>query len=176
MKFFSRHISIEEDRYKDLFYSYYYRVYLHTARRVSGKENVRDIAQNVFVHLWKYRKDLMLQNPEAIIFNSCNQEISKFLKGVEKQPLSSSTTETDYADDSDEQLIFKLKKENRLVELEKSIELIIPPLRRKIFKMNKLEGVTQQQIAVLLDIPKSTVKRHIAEAMMFLKNHYKNLK
>jgi RNA polymerase sigma factor (sigma-70 family) len=175
VKFFSRHINIEEARYKDLFYTYYYRVYLHTARRVSGKENVRDIAQNVFFHLWKYRKDLMLQNPEAIIFNTCNQEISKFYKISEKQPLYNDTG-ADPTDTSSEELQWVNQKEYLLTELEKSIEHIIPPLRRKIFKMNKLEGITQEKIAVLLNVSKRTVENHISEAMIYLKKYHKTIK
>lgn len=175
VNFFSKHIDIEENRYKELFYAYYYRVYLFAARRVSGKENVSDIAQNVFFHLWKYRKDLILQNPEVIIFNTCNQEISKFYKTAGKQPLFNKT-EIDPADTSIEELQSVHKKEHLLSELEKSIELIVPYLRRKIFKMNKLQGITQEQIAISLNIPKRTVKHHISEAMIFLKNQHKILK
>ena len=175
VKFFSKHINTEENKYKELFYTYYYRVYLFAARRVSGKENVRDIAQNVFFHLWKYRKDLMLENPEAIIFNTCNQEISKFYKTAGNLPLFNDTT-ADLVDTSSEELQSANKKEHLLTELEKSIDLLIPPLRRKIFKMNKLEGSTQQQIAIYLNISRRTVENHISEAMIFLKTHHKTLK
>lgn len=155
---------------------YYYRVYLYTGRKVEDKENIRDIAQNVFFHLWKYREQLVLQNPEAIIFKTCNQEISKFLKTAQREPFQSFKTETDRTDDFEEELQSQFIKEQRLTELEKSIELIIPPLRKRIFKMNKLESITQEEIALRLNIPKSTVKHHISQAMMFLKNHHKTLK
>lgn len=169
MKFFSRHINNEEQRYKDIFEKYYTQVFMHIARKVTVRENVTDITQNVFSHLWEYRKSLD-KNTENIIFNTCNQEISKFFKAQQKSPITEVNSLDQKSDDADEQLINKLIIEDRLQTITKNIDSL-PPLRKKIFTMNKLEGITQEAIADQLQIPQYKVKHHVSQAMLFLKNH-----
>jgi RNA polymerase sigma-70 factor (ECF subfamily) len=169
VEFFSRHINKEEQRYKDIFEKYYAQVFTHIARKVKGRENVTDITQNVFSHLWEYRKSLG-KDTENIIFNSCKQEISKFFKTQQKSLISEVRSLDQKSDDADEQLISKLINEDRLQTITKTIDSL-PPLRKKIFTMHKLESIKQKAIADQLQIPQYKVKHHISQAMLFLKNN-----
>lgn len=168
MTFFRKHID-EENKYKELFHTYYSRVFMYIAKKIKSRENIMDISQNVFVHLWQYRNSLLKSNPEAIIFNTCNQEISKFIHATQKMPTQSLEADTDTKDNSPDFTI-AIEKEQRIDNLHDIINLL-PPIRQKILKMNKLEGLTQEQIALELKIPQHSVKHHVSEAMVFLKNN-----
>lgn len=73
------------------------------------------------------------------------------------------------------QLDYELKEE-RLLHLEVAIDDLFPPVRQQIFKMNKLEGFTQEKIATELNIPKRTVKYHIQQSLLLIKDRLKNHK
>ncbi|WP_165835266.1 RNA polymerase sigma factor [Chryseobacterium viscerum] len=172
MTFFKKHI-IEKSSFEGLYYHYNHQIFTCISRSIENRDDVMDVMQEVYIHLWEYREKLLAENAESIIFNTCKQKISKFYRTTNRQPFFEEMA-SDYADPSPEELKSVNKKEQHLYELEKSVKLIIPPLRRKIFTMNKLEGIIQEEIAVRLNIPKSTVKHHLSEAMLFLKNHHKN--
>ncbi|MOA19732.1 RNA polymerase sigma factor [compost metagenome] len=72
-----------------------------------------------------------------------------------------------------EDVLIAERKEQNLLEIEKAIEELLPPLRRKIFKMNKLDGITQEKIATTLNISKRSVEQHISKSIIFLKNKVK---
>jgi RNA polymerase sigma factor (sigma-70 family) len=159
----------EENAYQKFFHLYNHQVSCYVSRKIKKREDMMDVVQNVFIHLWEYRHVLYSANTENIIFKTANQKISEFYKLKEKQKFYAEAT-IDYPDNSLEELNQKKQKEYYLSKLEASILLIIPPLRMEIFKMNKLEGISQKQIAIQLNIPLRTVEYHISEAMVFLKN------
>jgi RNA polymerase sigma factor (sigma-70 family) len=167
-----RFTSAEENAYQKFFHQYIHQVSSYISRKIAKREDVKDVVQDVFIHLWEYRQVLYSGNAENIIFKTAQQKISEFYRLREKQPFYEQT-DIDYADSSSDELKSKNQKEDYLNELEASIALIIPPIRMTIFKMNKIEGITQKQIAKQLNIPLRTVEYHIAEAMIFLKKRHK---
>ncbi|WP_165852215.1 sigma-70 family RNA polymerase sigma factor [Chryseobacterium pennae] len=157
--------------YKIIYNTYQQRVFSYVAGRITDRNDILDISQNVFVHLWQYRKSLGGSNTENIIFKTCNQEIFNFLAAKTKQPIN--VAYYDKADDSLDLLHDKIEKEELLKTVEENIELLPNP-RRQIFTMHKLNGVSQEQIADQLNLSKKSVKKQIAKAMIFLKKQQNN--
>jgi RNA polymerase sigma-70 factor (ECF subfamily) len=52
----------------------------------------------------------------------------------------------------------------------KAIELL-PPARKNVFKMSRLDGLSYDEIAAQLNISRNGVKDHIVKALNFLRNH-----
>lgn len=169
MKFSGKHINAEENAYAAFFQQYNDQVFSIIERKINKNEDIKDTLQEVFIHLWEYRQSLDTEN---IIFNTCNQKIAEFYRKKGKQPLSDSII-SDRPDTYPQERKSRKEKEQRLTELETVIELIIPPLRKKIFKLNKLEGIPQWQIAQQFNMSKSAVENQISKAMNFLKKHLK---
>ncbi|MBT2559838.1 sigma-70 family RNA polymerase sigma factor [Pedobacter sp. ISL-68] len=170
---FRSHITTEENTYKEFFHQYNQLVFSHIKKKIGNEDDIMDVLQDVFIHLWEYRHSLYSINIENIVFNTCNQKIANFYRN-ENKSFENESLIANHADTSIQDLISAKKKEKRLKKIEENIELLIPPIRQQIFKMNKLEGITQQQIAVQLNISKRTVKYHIAEAMAFLRDRNKS--
>ncbi|RXM63130.1 RNA polymerase sigma factor [Chryseobacterium sp. CH1] len=157
MTFFSNHIIDVEDMYKSIYNTYRERVFHYIKGKVKNRNDIRDIAQNVFFHLWEYKESLGGANTENIIFKTCNQEISKFFKTQRKHVFENDHAIPETPDDAVDQLDSKLKKEQQLQAVQDSIELL-PASSKKMFTMNKLEGVSQQKIAAQLNLPKNLCK------------------
>ncbi|WP_426477500.1 RNA polymerase sigma factor [Chryseobacterium sp. CBSDS_008] len=173
MNFSPKHITDAEDMYKLIYHTYRERIFDYIKGRVKNRNDIRDISQNVFFHLWEYKEVLGGPNTENIIFKTCKQEISKFFAVQQKQALRDDYGILDKPDDSLDQLDAKLLREEQLKAMQESIEMLSPSSKR-MFTMNKLEGVTQGKIAVQLNLPKKTVQKQISKAMLFLKNLHKN--
>ncbi|WP_183043922.1 RNA polymerase sigma factor [Sphingobacterium siyangense] len=159
--------------YKSIYNTYRERVFYYINGKVKDRNDIRDIAQNVFFHLWEYRESLGGANTENIIFKTCNQEISKFFKTQRKHIFEKNYNIPETPDDAVDQLDSKLIKEQQLQAMQDSIELL-PTSSKKMFTMNKLEGVTQEKIAVQLNLSKKIVQKQISDALVFLQNFHKN--
>ena len=109
---------------------------------------------------------------EQVIFKTCHQEIALYYRKNKHNQL---TEKLDgILDNADADIVFEKQKEELLSLLESSILLIAPPIRQTIFRMNKLQGIRQVQIAMQLKMSKRTVENHIHKAMNFLKSLHKN--
>jgi len=173
MTFFSKHITNAEDMYKLIYNTYRVRVFDYIGGKVKNRNDIRDISQNVFFHLWEYKEALGGPNTENIIFKTCNQEISKFFAAQKKQASRNEYSILETPDDSVDQLDAKLIKEEQLKAMQDSIEML-PPVSRQMFIMNKLEGVAQEKIAVQFNLSKKSVQKQISKAMIFLKDFHSN--
>jgi RNA polymerase sigma-70 factor (ECF subfamily) len=48
---------------------------------------------------------------------------------------------------------------------------LLPPARKNIFKMSRVEGLTYDEIAAQMNISRNVVKDHIVKALLFLGNY-----
>ncbi|MFP5304155.1 sigma-70 family RNA polymerase sigma factor, partial [Cobetia sp. SIMBA_158] len=47
----------------------------------------------------------------------------------------------------------------------------LPPLRRKVFELRRLEGLSREEICLKLDMSQESVKKHITRAMTQITLH-----
>lgn len=170
MAFFKKNI-VEKSSYEELYYRYNRRIYTYVSSKIDNWDDTMDVMQDIFVHLWKYRKDLNIQNSEAIIFNTCKQKVAEFYRRNKLQ--FSKEILDNFSDTLPDDIDQRQEYENELDKLKEKVELL-PQLRREIFVMNKLDGITQEKIALQFNLPTSTIKYHIAEALLFLKKNGNN--
>lgn len=164
---FFKHKENDEHLFKEFFLKYNRIVFLFISRKIGDRDDVMDVTQNVFIHLWKYRKVLNDENIERIVFKTCNQEISSFFRGRRGDYQDSFDLNT-ISDKSQEDAEERILKEKRISELYNKIELL-PDKRKKIFVLNKIDKFTHEQIAIELNISKAAVSKQVGKAMLFLK-------
>ena len=168
----NRHTKIEEQNYYTLLHKYYPLIFSLIYNKINNREDVLDVFQNVIIHLWEYRSRLDSNNNESIVKKTCLQEISHFYKKTKRIQITDLLLEQ--FDTAAEDMILAEEKEQSIARIEKAIEELFPPLRKTIFKMNKLDGITQEKIASNFNISKRTVEKHISQSMIYLKNKVNN--
>jgi RNA polymerase sigma-70 factor (ECF subfamily) len=162
-----------QDFYKEVFEKHSQFIFSHILSKVGKRNDALDIAQDVMVHLWKYRKDLKADNTEAILYKSCQQEIFHFYKNQKNkgESVSMDALEIQIMDHSQEELEEKMEKERLLDSLYETLNLV-PARRKEIFLLNKIEGKTREEIAVEMNMSKSAIGNQIDKTMRFLKNKF----
>lgn len=170
MPLFSRNKNSYDVMFQKIYDTYWNRMFAMVSRKVKDRDDVLDVMQNIFFHLWNYRKSLTQQNAESVIIKTCVQEISNFSVQQKKQPYTIEVAEVSLSDDSSDRLQNILETEKELELLRSNIELL-PATRKRILTMNKFEGLTQETIANNLNLSHKAVKKQISKAMGFLREH-----
>jgi RNA polymerase sigma-70 factor (ECF subfamily) len=168
----NRHTKIEEQNYYTLLHKFNPLIFSLIYNKIKNRDDVLDVFQNVIIHIWKYRSNLDTNNIESVIKKTCLQEISHFYKKTKKVEFTDLPLEQ--SDTSLEDLFISEEIEQAITKIEEAIEELSPPLRKIIFKMNKLDGIKQGKIASIFNISKRTVENHISQSMIYLKNRVNN--
>ncbi|GAA4323368.1 RNA polymerase sigma-70 factor [Mucilaginibacter gynuensis] len=149
------------------FYARHFQTYTLLAfQYVKDTDVAEDIVQDVFIKFWE--APFNMDNPQAIksyfgkivINNSLNY--LKREKNIQRHhdQIGQEITEQDaYA---------KLHETELKVILYKEIELL-PEQCKRVFKMNRFEGLKYREIAEMLNISERTVENHISNALKTLR-------
>ncbi len=123
----------------------------------------QDVVQDVFTKLWDKRDNVSIDsNEKSYLFQAVkNRSLEILRKQKNDQKVSTADYKDLYVDGSeiDEQARKYMLKEF----LYKSIRQL-PPKCQEIFVMNKVNGLTYNEIALDLDISVKTVENHIGKA------------
>ena len=133
-------------------------------------EEAEELAQDVFVKLWKSRDKLPeLRDVKNYLFIIArNSFVSRIRLKLQDPDFVENQQEEDH-----------YWRPDRIMENKEAYAILLegiallPPKRQQIFRMSRLEGMTYPEIARQLDMNKDTVKQYIAKATVFLKAHMK---
>lgn len=138
---------------------------------LKSEEDAEDIAQDIFVKLWEH-PDLWISRGkmDSYLYTVVRNHIYNFLKHrmVEFDYLEVAAEKMKIL----EQQLPKPDDELQVHELELMAQMILeqmPEQRRRVFLMSREEGLTNQEIAVRLNISVRTVEQHIYKALQELK-------
>lgn len=157
----------DEKAFELLFLRYQPKLIYFFTGFVHDEEIARDMAQDLFFNLWTNREKLAeVRSFRSYLYRMARNALYNYYDHtlvLEKYdavqllaPLSVSDTE--------EQLFAK--------ELQDFINLKIeqmPPQRQQIFRMSRIEGLDNEEIALRLNISKRTVESHISSALSDLR-------
>jgi RNA polymerase sigma-70 factor, ECF subfamily len=163
--------------FEALFKKLYPRLNDFAYKVVKNSDIAKDIVQDVFIKIWEKRKEVETINIEAFIFkavkNQCLTHI-KHIKIVENVNLKLSNISEveelyriDFVGNEPYLLIEK--------ELQQQIERVIntlPEQCKNVFKLSRVDGLKNREIAENLGINIKNVERHITRALVEFRNHF----
>lgn len=131
----------------------------------------QDITQTTFLKIWEYRTDIRpAENFEAYLFTIVRHLIYKEIKESLKAAVSMRIFEEDLPDIPDQSMEQELDARFTSHYLNTLIELL-PEARRRIFKMSRMEHLSNKEIAKQLSISERTVETQLYRAIHFLRKH-----
>nr|WP_262920917.1 sigma-70 family RNA polymerase sigma factor [Elizabethkingia meningoseptica] len=156
-----------ESSFRKIYTEYKHQVFYFVKKYIHGKDDIEDVVQDIFVHLWKHKHSLTNENLRAVIFKTAKQEISNFYR---KNKLSFSALEENTQpeaskEEADEEIfISRSKKLDSLLET-------IPGKSKAFFLKHKMDGLSYSQIAREHNISKNAVAKHVNKVLLFLKTN-----
>ena len=158
--------------FEALFAKYHKRLYAYIFNMLQSKEDTEEIVQDAFVKIWEHREQYIEDYP----FNVFLFKIAKnsFLNFIRKK-VNKSVVEEHFdwimehrESPTDEYLIYR---ETKLI-VDKIIETL-PPKRREIFVLRRIDGLSRTEISERLGISIITVDSQLMKANKFVKDELK---
>jgi RNA polymerase sigma-70 factor (ECF subfamily) len=152
-----------------IFESYYQEVCYHVYRIIPVRETCEDIAQSIFLELWKKRHDLDIRTSIGAYLHKMS--LSRALNYIRDNKKHQHETEEKLTD-TEIQYDSPLQQLTDQ-ELQGVIEVAIdalPPRCREVFVLSRFEGLSYLEISRALDISPKTVENQISKALMLLRS------
>ncbi|WP_167618808.1 RNA polymerase sigma factor [Maribellus sediminis] len=173
-KLINRFISGDKTAINDLYAEYSPRLYRFAMAYLKSESEVLDIVQEVFVNLWINRNKLKKDsNLDAYLFTvTKNTIISVFRKKLSEKDYLEHLKHKVIVNSIDTESQFNYNQLSK--ELENLIEQL-PPQRKKIYQLSKVQGLPNNTIAMELGISVKTVEDHLSKASKFIKKNLTEL-
>ena len=163
------------DSFSDLFKQTHPRLMGYCQLFVKNKKDAEDIVQECFFSLWKNRQNIDLRKSvESLLFVSLRNRCLNYLKEHSRYSFNSLqegviSNELQYLYQIDLNDEKEMSVEERLVEALKNAIEELPERKKEILVKNKIEGLTQKEIAEQLGISVKTVEKHLRETKVELR-------
>lgn len=155
--------------FNNLLHARWNKVYTLALTYLRSVEDAQEVTQDVFLKLWQNRAQLpAIANFDGWLFILARNGILSELRKKKARPIIS-TEPGEWEEDAilpDHPLLYK--EASALIA--KGIEAL-PPARKKVFTLSRMEGKSYEEIATMLDISRNGVKDHIVKALHFLRNY-----
>ncbi len=154
--------------FDNLFSEYGSRIYHFTYGYLKSKEDAEEVVQEVFIRIWKNRKDLKPDlSFKAYLFKIAYNLIIETFQKVRREQAYKDTL-------IDEAIVFSPELEEQLnyqALLEKVEKIIdeLPTRQKEVLVKKRIEGQSVKDISMQLGITPKTVENHLTEALKNLK-------
>ena len=156
-----------QEAFARLLRQFWNKVYTQALTYLKSSAIAQEVTQDIFLKVWTNRKKLpLVNNFSGYLFIMTRNEIISLLRKKENQSMEPDEKLEEKIWIPDQQLEYKHSYESIL----KGIDLL-PPARKNIFKMSRVDGMTYDEIAAQLNISRDGVKDHIVKALLFLRNY-----
>lgn len=165
----------DEQAFRTLFDLYHERLFYFLFGLLKSKEDAEEIVQETFLKIWESREQFWEDFPfESLLFRiarnaSINHHRKKVNRAVFEKDFSFYADLSEHA--ADQYVLFK--------ETQGLIDTIInglPPKRKEIFLLQKVEGLSRQEIAEKLNISVITVDHQLFKANQQVKKEFQKYK
>jgi RNA polymerase sigma-70 factor (ECF subfamily) len=163
----------DEEAFKQLYFLYSSRLYGNLIKLVKSRPVAQEILQDVFMKVWDNRFSI---DPDksfrSYIFRIAENMVFNFYKRASRdkaalqQLILKSSSQYSHIEES---ILFK--EETLLI---RNAIHALPPQRKQVFELCKVEGKSYGEVSRLLGISISTISDHIVKANRFLKEYFLN--
>ena len=162
--------------FNTLFKSVYLQLYIHCRKFIPDPEDAKDILQNVFLRFWEKRENIDIHTSlNAYLYRAIQNECLNYLRstGTIEVPQCETTNVLfrEEAEDNDPHSTLSVLEIEQIME--NTIEEL-PDQCKSIFKLSRINGLKNQEIADKLDISVRTVETQIYRALKILKSRLKD--
>lgn len=153
----------DQKAFEALYERYWSEVYNMIYRRINDREVAKDIVQDIFVNLWRYRDKVIAEGSLAPLLNvtAKKQAISWYRK-------QSASKQRELLYHGDEVLVAPSTTELETKELQELLDTEIgkmPANMQQSFRLSRYENKSIKEIATELSLSEQTVRNNISMAL-----------
>jgi RNA polymerase sigma-70 factor (ECF subfamily) len=149
-----------------LFKKYYAPMCLLAAKFTRDMDSAREVVQDLFVYLWENRAKVHIEySLKAYLTSAVRHNSIRFMQ--QRRPdlsIDELPEDIQFADELHDSLELDELYQQLLTTIEQ-----LPEQCKRVFKLNRFEGMKYAEIAALLNISVKTVEAHIGKALKILR-------
>lgn len=143
------------------------KVYRYAYSFLPCREDAEEIVHDVFIKIWEKRHTLKDNKSLQAFLYTITKNLT--LDKIRKYSVDTVNLEQYFQNEKSVEAFDEGGPSDKLIELVNQLVEEMPYQRKKIFKLNKFEGMSQKSISEYLNISQGTVEKHISKAYRFLK-------
>lgn len=145
-------------------------IYSHVLTYIKNAPRAEEITQDIFMKIWKHREEL----PSVVNFRGYLHVITRNTTiSALREKIRTGVESKDELDTGSLNPAGSLELRELAETLQQGIALL-PPRRKQVFMLSRIEGLSYEEIAGRLGISKSAVNQHIVEALLFLRTYLRD--
>lgn len=157
--------------FDQLYSMYSERLFVNLLKLVKHPETAEEILQDIFIVVWEKRNTIDIHTSiRAYLFRIGENKVYDFFRKVRRDKVLYAHVKAAASEQYthiEESLLFR---ENE--QLLQAAVASLPPTRRQVFELCKLQGQTYEQVSNLLGISTSTVNDHIVKATRSIRQYF----
>lgn len=152
-----------------IFEAYYQEVCKHIYRLIPVRETCEDIAQSIFLELWKKRREFEIHTSIGAYLHK--MALSRALNYIRDNRKHRHDAEDDLSafEESGSNPLQQLTDRELQGVMQQAIDAL-PARCRQVFMLSRFEGLSYQEISRELDISPKTVENQISKALLMLRS------
>lgn len=167
----------DEAAFTEIFHYYGRRIWLFVTQKTKSETIADEIVQEVFLKLWQ-KKDTVteIDNFSSFVYTIATNKTYDYFRKVARDSRKLEGLWRQL------QEVAACNTVEETIDFHESMEIIneaidqLPPQRKKIYLLNRMEGLSYEEIARELDISKNTVSNQLVEATKFIRAYIKGAK
>jgi RNA polymerase sigma-70 factor (family 1) len=155
------------DAFRQIYLQWHERAYYYFLKKIKSEEVAKEMVQLTFIKIWNYRASLSTSHSfEVQLFTTARSVfIDELRKQAHERQLHKCLAKNVHHDSDRSASSIQFENDNHL----ESVLHQLPPMRRKVFELNRLQGYSYKEIGKLLNISVKTVDNHLSHAVKQLK-------
>jgi RNA polymerase sigma-70 factor (family 1) len=160
----------DELAFRQVFEWYRTKLYFFVLHIVGQEAVAEELVQEIFLRLWVSRATLAgVSNQDSYLFVIAkNRALDHIRQAARERSMKKELIRTMVLDELTTEEDIDLNESKRLIEAAISK---LPEQQGRVFRLSKEQGLKRSEIAQTLNISEHTVKKHLGEAIRFIKKY-----
>jgi RNA polymerase sigma-70 factor, ECF subfamily len=160
----------DEKAFEKLYKLYFPRLYKFALKIICDNNLAKDVVQNVFIRLWETHDTFRHEHPEAFLYKMVRNASLNYVRHLKVIDNLKSEIKDQYLGEelyyidlvgNEPYILIEKELQKKVVEVMDSL----PEKCRAVFRMSRIDGLKNQEIADQLGLSIKTVEKHISKAL-----------
>ena len=167
----------DEKAFKMLYQLYFPRLHAFSFKIINDSSLAKDVVQNVFIKIWETHTSFSFENPEAFIYKMVRNASLNYIRHLKVVDSLKSKVKDRYLGEELYYIDMVGNEPYILIEkeLQEKILAVMESLPDKcltVFRLSRIDGLKNKEIAEQLNISIKSVEKHISKALQIYREKF----